>query len=92
MDDVITRNNLGGTYSYVDNIVVTGKTQEEHDKNFSKFLEGAKLHKLTFNEKKFFISASSLNFLGYTISYGVLPTDTDRLRLLKELSVSKGKR
>lgn len=39
--------------THVDNIVVAGKIQEEHDKNISKFLEGAKLHNLNFNEKKF---------------------------------------
>lgn len=39
------------TYGYVDNIVVAGKTQEEYDKKFWKFLKVAKLHDLIFKEK-----------------------------------------
>ena len=34
---IIKENNLTGVYAYVDNIVVVGKNQQEHDENLEKF-------------------------------------------------------
>ena len=36
-DKIIKENNLTGVYAYVDNIVIVGKNQQEHDENFKKF-------------------------------------------------------
>lgn len=72
-------NNLHRTYAYINNIVVAGKTQEEHNK---KFLEVAKLHNLPMKKKKSPpLSTTSINF--YTMSHGTLKTDADRLHPLK---------
>ena len=37
IDKIIKENNLTGVYAYVDNIVVVGKNQQEHDENLGKF-------------------------------------------------------
>ena len=91
IDNLLKQNNLKGTYVYVDNIVVAGKTQQEHDENLEKFREVAQLHNLTFNEKKSVISTESIDFLGYTISQGKIKPDAERLRPLKELPIPKDK-
>ena len=50
IDNIIKQHKLRGTYVYVGNIVVAGKTQQEHDENLTKFRNIAQLHNLTFNE------------------------------------------
>ena len=85
IDNLIKQNKLCGTYAYVDNIVVAGKTLQEHDENLAKFREVARLHNLTFNEDKSILSTTSIDFLGYTISQGSLKPDAERLRPLQEL-------
>ena len=37
VDDIIKSNGCEGTFAYLDNITVGGATQEDHDKNLSKF-------------------------------------------------------
>ena len=50
VDNIIKQHNLHGTYAYEDNIVVAGKTQQEHDENLVRFQEAARIYNLTFNE------------------------------------------
>ena len=47
IDEIIKSNKRTGTYAYLDNITVGGKTQEEHDANLEKFLKVAKDCNLT---------------------------------------------
>ncbi|KAG7164387.1 pol Retrovirus-related Pol polyprotein from transposon-like 16 [Homarus americanus] len=85
IDEFIRRNELLGTFAYIDT-TIAGSSQQEHDKNLSRFLKAAKKSKFTLNENKSVFSATSIDLLGYTISQGTLKSDTDRLRPLKELS------
>ncbi|GAB1598560.1 hypothetical protein Ahia01_000133100, partial [Argonauta hians] len=91
IDNLVKQHGLLGTYVYVDNIVVAGMTQQEHDKNLMKFREVARLHNLTFNENKSVVSTESIDFLGYTISQGKIKPDAKRLRPLKELPAPRDK-
>ena len=91
IDNIIKWHNLHGTYAYIVNIVVAGKTQQEHDENLIKFSNIALLHNLIFNEKKSVISTESIDFLGYTISQGKIKPDVERLRPLKEQPTPKKK-
>ena len=86
IDNIIKRHYLRGTYVYVDNIVVAGKIQLEHDKNLAKFRNIAQLNYLTFIQKSV-ISTETIDFLGYTISQGKIKPDAKRLRPLKELPI-----
>ena len=54
-----------GTYAYLDNITVGGKTQEEYDANLANFLKVAKDCNLTLNKDKCVYSAECINLLGY---------------------------
>ena len=90
IDNIIRWHNLHGTCVYVDNIVVAGKTQLEHEENFTKFRNIAQLYDLTFNEKSVILT-ESIDFLGYAISQGKIKPDAERLQPLKELPIPKGK-
>ena len=52
IDDVIKSHECTGTFAYLDNITVGGKTPQEHDDNLAKFLEAAHQCNITFNDSK----------------------------------------
>ena len=75
-----------GTYAYLDNITVGGKTQEEHDANLAKFLMVAKDCNLTLNKDKYVYSAECINLQGYQINSGFLKPDPERVETLLKFS------
>ena len=85
MNTLIKDENLSGTFAYLDDMVVCGKTKEEHDANLRKFMEVAERRQLTYNHSKCKFFTSKLNILGYVIENGQLSPDPDRLRPLREL-------
>ena len=87
IDDIKSENDLKGTFAYLDNVTVGGKTQVEHDENVKKFLDVCKENNISLNEEKTVYSTTCLNILGYQISKGSLRPDPDRLQALLKLSV-----
>jgi len=79
MIDLIQKYNLNKTYAYLDDIIICGDDEREHDYNLSKFMEVVKEMKLTTNEKKCSIAQKTINYLGYTISDGFMQPDANRL-------------
>ena len=86
MNSFISDNKLSGTFSYLDDINVCGKTQEEHDVNLEGFLKAALTYNLEINLEKSKFSLRSINVLGYKICDGTLQTDPERLRPLFKTS------
>ena len=80
----IIKNDCEGTYAYLDNITVGGKSQEEHDKNLQRFLEK---YNLTLNKSKRNFSATCIDLLGYRITNGALKPDPERIKLILEIPV-----
>ena len=78
-------------YANVDNIVVVGKNQQEHDENLEKFKKITTQYILTLNEDKSVFSKTSIDFLGYNISQGLLRLDAERLRELTEFPIPQNK-
>ena len=52
INDIITAHGCKGTFAYLDDITVCGRTKEEHDANLKVFLNAAKECNLTLNEGK----------------------------------------
>jgi len=75
---------LPGVVHYFDDIVIAGKTAQEHKRNLKAFLERCKLVNLTLNSKKCSFEVSKLDFLGHTFENGTMTPDSDRLRPLLE--------
>lgn len=82
VDWLIRTENLNGTFAYIDDITVCGKTQEEHDKNLRLFLKAAEKYNLTLNKEKSKFTQSTINILGYTIENHVIKPDSERLKPL----------
>ena len=85
MDNFIKRNNLQGTYAYLDNITISGKTQEEHDENLKQFMSAAQAANLTLNQSKCEFSTKRLKLLGTVIENGTISPDPDRIQPLVNL-------
>ena len=60
IDNIIDREKLLDTFIFVDNITICGKTPEEHNHNLHKFYDVAKKYKITLNNDKSIISATSI--------------------------------
>ena len=78
-------------YAYVDNIVVVRKNQQEPDENLERLLKITTQYKLTLNEDKSVFSKTSIDFLSYDISQGLLRPDAERLQPLRELPIPQNK-
>lgn len=85
IDWVIRKEKLEGTFAYLDDITVCGRSQSEHDANLQKFLAAAQKYGLTLNKEKSKFSQNSIDILGYTIKDHVIKPDAERLRPLLSL-------
>ena len=87
MDDIIKRDDLNGTYAYIDNVTICGQNQAEHDLNLKEFMNSVVKYGLTLNKNKCLYSLTSIDLLGYTISKGSVKPDPDWLKGLMDLPV-----
>ena len=69
---------LSGIHIYMDDIVIGGNTQEEHNANLQQFLDRAASVNLTFSKEKSVFNGTRLHFLGHIITSGTISPDPDR--------------
>ena len=79
MDNFIADNNLQHTYAYLDDIIIGGRTKEEHDRNLEAFQKAALTYGLQINNEKCAYSQLEINFLGHTIQSGTFKPDRERV-------------
>ncbi|XP_066945262.1 uncharacterized protein [Macrobrachium rosenbergii] len=92
INDIIRTNGLEGVYAYLDDVVVCGNTQEEHDENLRRFMEAARRYNMILNEAKCVLSSHSIRILGYEISHNELRPDPSRLEALMNMPVPQTKK
>lgn len=61
--------NKSDMFTYLDNISVCGKSKEEYNIYFRKFINTTEMFNLIYNHDKCTFSATTVDFLGFTI-YG----------------------
>ena len=59
---------LPGILSYMDDILVMGRDEKEHDKNLKALMKRLESHNVRVNEKKSEFKKTEIEFLGHTIS------------------------
>ena len=84
MNDFIRDNELAGTFAYLDNLLVCGVDQQDHDRNFQCFSDVAQKYNFAFNNNKCFYKQTSIDFLGFTILDGIIRPDAECLCPLRE--------
>lgn len=68
---------LDGVIVYLDDVVVFGTTQDEHDKRLTALLERLEEHDVLLNKEKCLFNVETLEFLGHELSTkGVRPTES----------------
>ena len=87
MDELISEEELKGTFAYLDNVTICGRMQVEHDNNLNDFLNAAKWCNITSNPEKYVFSVTELHILGCVVKNGEIRPDQERLRSLQELPV-----
>ena len=89
IDRVMSNEKLTGTFQYLDDVTICGRSENEHDYNLKRFITAAKKYNLTLNEEKCTFSTESVKLLGYSIANNMINLDFDRLKPLMNLSISK---
>ena len=72
IDKVVKVEDLEGTFPYMDNVMVCGINQKDHDENVARFRDTAKKYNLTLNESKTVSSITAINILGYCVSHSLI--------------------
>lgn len=85
MHNIIREHELKGTFAYIDDIVIGGKTNKELNENMKAFKEVADRLNLQLNPDKCEYGITKLKFLGHLLENGTISPDPDRLTPLKEL-------
>ena len=85
INQIISYYKCEGTFAYLDNITVCGKTKKKHDENLKQFLEAASDCNLTLNENKCVFATKELKLLGYCISDGDMRPDPERVKPITNL-------
>ena len=78
-------NGIEGVVCMIDDILVHGKTQEEHDERLREELQRLQVAGVTLNSEKCRFSQKSISFLGHTInSHGIQP-DPDKVIAIQKV-------
>ena len=78
---------LEGIAVYIDDVVIGGATEAEHDKSLAEFWFCAQSYNLTINEEKSKFKNRELKFLGLRFSDGKVHPDVSRKKPLLEILV-----
>lgn len=83
--------NQPGIIGIADDMTISGKTQQEHDVNFLKFMELCRKHNLKLNPDKIQFKLPKVSFFGYTWSSSGLEPDSSKLEAIHKMSFPQDK-
>ncbi|GBN42352.1 Transposon Ty3-I Gag-Pol polyprotein, partial [Araneus ventricosus] len=84
-------NGINGILIYIDDILVYGKTQEEHDAKLKSVLDRARKHGLKLSKDKSKIRVESVKYLGFDLSINGQSINEDKIQALIEYETPKNK-
>lgn len=73
-----------GCINFIDDILVYGGSQEEHDKRLQNILRRMKEYNVTLNEKKCTIGVKEIDFLGHHLSENGIQPTADKIAAVKQ--------
>ncbi|KAK2724943.1 hypothetical protein QYM36_001408 [Artemia franciscana] len=76
---------LEGFEIIIDDMIVYGNTQEEHDERLAAILERALVKGIRFNEEKCEFSVSRVKYFGHVISSEGMQPDPDKIRAINNM-------
>ena len=90
MDEVFE--GLDGVTPLVDDVIITGKTREEHDANLLAALNRATDKNLKLNPDKLTVGAKEVKFFGHLLTADGLKPDPDKVKAIKDMPDPKDKK
>ncbi|XP_043189707.1 uncharacterized protein K02A2.6-like [Amphibalanus amphitrite] len=90
MECVLT--GVPGVHVYLDDVIVTGGSRQEHDDHLQQVLRRLEDHNITLNRQKCKIGVTSVDFLGFTVTDGRISVSSERVQGLRSLAVPKSKK
>lgn len=76
---------IPGVAVYSDDILVSGKTLQEHNERLTIVFKRALEHNVKFNKQKCSFTKESIKYLGHIFSANGITADPDKLRAIKEM-------
>ena len=90
MDEVFE--DLNGVTPLIDDVIITGRTREEHDANLRAALTRATEKKLKLNPDKLTVGAQEVKFFGHLLTADGLKPDPDKVKAIVEMPAPKDKK
>lgn len=79
-------------FIYMDDVLIIGKTKEEHDKALLAVLERARQKNVRFNIHKMKISVGKVKYLGHEFSEDKIEPDRERIKAIEQMGQPKSKK
>ena len=76
---------LQGVQVYLDDVIVCGRTQEEHDGRLKAVLDRLQQHEVTLNMEKCLTGVETVEFLGFVVSRGGISVNPGRVQGIRDL-------
>ena len=80
---------LTGCVNLQDDIIIWGRTQEEHDKNLEKVMDRILESGLKLNKKKCVFGTTEMTFLGHIVSADGVKPDPEKIKAIVDMNVPK---
>ena len=84
IDSIIRKEKLEKTRAYLDDVIISGATQEEHDRNLERFISTVKKYGITLNKDKCLFNVQRISLLGHILEKGTKRPDPERLKKLMD--------
>ncbi|XP_044764622.1 uncharacterized protein K02A2.6-like isoform X2 [Coccinella septempunctata] len=81
-----------GNKIYIDDLIISGSTEQEHDVVLKKVLDRAKKLGITFNKNKFQFKKREIKVLGFKVSEKGIEIDSDRIETIIKLENPRNKK
>ena len=78
---------LSGIVCIADDIVIHGKTIEEHDKNLELFLQRCRENNVVLNKDKLVLRTDSITFMGHIVTKDGLKSDPEKIQAIRDFPV-----
>ncbi|XP_055906014.1 uncharacterized protein LOC129941414 [Eupeodes corollae] len=83
--DAMRELNLPGTFVYIDDVIVGGKTKKEHDENVERVLKRAREVNVKFNRDKLQLCVNKVRYLGHVFTGDTICPDPSRVEAIINL-------
>ena len=87
MTAFVRRRNLKRTHPYLDDVIIGGRSEEEHQENLKNFLKAAEIEGLTLNKAKCVFGCKTVPMLGHIVGAGSKRPDPSRIKTLMEFPI-----